>query len=254
VAAEPPTLARLARDALARPERHAYGPHRIQRADLYLPRGDGPHPVAVLIHGGSWRAKYGRWVMRLVAADLVRRGYAVWNIGYRRMGRGEGGGWPATFDDVGAAVDLLAAVGDRRVDLADVVLVGHSAGGQLALWAASRTDSELAIGRVVGLAAVCNLAAADISRELLGGSPEEVPERYDAVDPMQSVPLPMPVLLVHGAEDATVPVRRSRDYAAAARAAGGQVELIEPPATPHRAFLDPRSDGWRIAAEWILQA
>src|SRR3954471_19634174 len=129
------------RDALARPQRHSYGDHRLQSTDLYVPRGEGPHRVVILIHGGSWRAKYGRWVMRLVAADLVRRGYAVWNVGYRRMGRGEGGGWPATFDDVGAAVDLLAAVGDPRVDLADVVLVGHSAGGQLALWAASRADS-----------------------------------------------------------------------------------------------------------------
>lgn len=251
VAGRLPTAARLARDALARPIRHAYGPHRIQRADLYLPRGDGPHPVAVLIHGGSWRAKYGRWVMRLVAADLVRRGHAVWNVGYRRMGRGEGGGWTATFDDVGAAIDRLASAGDGRLNLDAVVVVGHSAGGQLALWAASREASAVPIRRVAALAGICNLSAAEIAHELLGGTPAQVPERYDAVDPMRRVPLSMPVLLVHGPDDATVPVRRSREYAAAARGAGGDVELIEPPGADHRAFVDPRTDAWRTAAEWI---
>src|SRR4051794_28269745 len=113
VARKPITLGRLVLDALARPQlSHGYGPHRLQRADLYLPRGDGPHRVAIVIHGGSWQARYGRWVMRLVVADLVRQGVAVWNVGYRRIGRGEGGGWPATFDDVAAAVDALATLDD----------------------------------------------------------------------------------------------------------------------------------------------
>jgi len=242
-------------DALARPRRYRYGSHRLQRADLYLPPGAGPHRVVILIHGGSWQAKYGRWVMRLVAADLVRRGFAVWNVGYRRVGRGEGGGWPATFDDVAGAVDALAAVAGERPDLdvGEVVVVGHSAGGQLALWAASRDDSAVRVERVVALAAVCDMSKAEIARDVLGGSPVEVPERYEAVDPIRRVPLSMPVLLVHGAEDETVPVQRSREYDAAARAAGGDVELIEPPATDHRAFVDPRSEGWRVAAAWILR-
>ena len=255
MALKPPTGAQLVRDAFARRERHSYGGHRLQRADLYVPRGNDPHRVVILVHGGSWRARYGRWVMRLVAADLVRRGVAVWNVGYRRLGHGEGGGWPATFDDVAAAIDALAGVAAPRddLDLGAVVLAGHSAGGQLALWAASREDSAVRIARVAALAAVCDMSKAEIAREVLGGSPEQVPERYDAVDPIRRVPLPMPVLLVHGAEDQTVPVERSREYAAAARAAGGDVELIEPPATGHRAFVDPRSEGWRIAAEWILR-
>ena len=98
------------------------------------------------------------------------------------------------------------------------------------------------------------MARTQIACDVLGGTATEVSERYDAVDPIRLVPLPMPVLLVHGTEDETVPVGHSRDYAAASRAAGGDVELIEPPATGHRAFVDPRSDGWRVAAEWILQA
>ena len=251
VAAKPPTLGRLARDAFARPVRHPYGSHRVQCADLYLPRGDNPSPVAILLHGGSWQAKYGRWVLRLAAADLVRRGFAVWNVGYRRVGRGEGGGWPATFDDVGAGVDRLAAVDDPRVDRANVVLVGHSAGGQLALWAASRDNSAVAIRRVAALAAVCDMASAQIARDMLGGGPDQVPDRYAAVDPVRRVPLPMPVLLVHGAEDQTVGVRHSREYAAAARSAGGEVELIEPEHGDHRSYVDPRSEGWRAAADWI---
>jgi acetyl esterase/lipase len=254
VASKPPSVLRLIRDAFARPESHPYGSHKIQRADLYLPAGEGPHKVAIVIHGGSWQAVYGRWVMRLVAADLVRRGWAVWNIGYRRLGRGEGGGWPATFDDVAAAVDALAGAAEDRddLDVGDITLIGHSAGGQLALWAASRADSAVVVGRVVALAAVCEMARTQIARNVLGGSPAEVPERYDAVDPIRLLPLSMPTLLVHGAGDRIVPVEHSRDYTAAARAAGCDAELIEPPDTGHRAFVDPRSEGWRAAAEWIL--
>jgi acetyl esterase/lipase len=126
-------------DLFARTEHHRYGSHRQNRADLYVPRdGTAPHPVVVLIHGGYWRATYGKVVMKPLAADLVRRGYATWNIEYRRIGRRQGGGYPMTFDDVAAAIDLLAGLGDDRLDFDDVTLIGHSAGGHLALWATSR--------------------------------------------------------------------------------------------------------------------
>jgi acetyl esterase/lipase len=208
--------------------------------------------VAVLIHGGYWRARYGRALEKAVAGDLRRRGYAAWNVEYRRLGRGQGGGWPATFDDVGAAIDFLAELDDPGLDLGDVVAVGHSAGGQLALWAARRRDARVPIRRVVGQAAVCDLeAAADRAHELLGGTPDEVPERYAAADPMRGLPLGVPVLLVHGADDDTVPVRRSREYAAAARKAGDRVELVEPSPGGHMAHIDPRSEAWRVAAAWI---
>jgi acetyl esterase/lipase len=209
--------------------------------------------VVVVLHGGNWRARYGKLVTKPISVDLARRGVAAWNVEYRRVGRGQGGGWPATFDDVSAAIALLREISHRRLDLDDVRVVGHSAGGQLALWAASRTDTPVPIARVAALAAVCDMSKADSARDVLGGSPAQMPERYDAVDPIRLVPLPVPVLLVHGPDDATVPVERSREYAAAARAAGGDVELVEPPATGHRAFVDPRSRGWRTAAEWILR-
>jgi acetyl esterase/lipase len=246
--------------ALARFARHSYGPHRQHRADLHLPDGTGPFPVAITIHGGYWRAKFSRWVMRPMARDLTRRGYAVWNIEYRRMGRGQGGGWPQTFDDVAAAIDHLATMDDERLDLdRGVVLIGHSAGGQLALWAASRHDTSVPIARVAALAPVTQMAHADAAHELLGGSPAEVPERFAAVDPIRLVqergPSPfLRVLVVHGAGDETIPLRRSREYAEAARAAGADVELVEPNPGGHRDYVFPGSRAWRVAVDWILAA
>ena len=246
--------------ALARFARHSYGPHRQHRADLHVPSGTGPFPVAITIHGGYWRAKWSRWTLRQMARDLVCRGYAVWNIEYRRMGRGQGGGWPQTFDDVAAAIDHLRTLDDERIDLdRGVVLVGPSAGGQLALWAASRDDGRVPVARVVALAPVTQMAHADAARELLGGSPDEVPERFGAVDPIRIVqergPSPfLRVLVVHCAGDQTIPLRRSREYVEAARAAGGDVELVEPSPGGHRDCVFPGSRAWRAAVDWILAA
>lgn len=247
-----PATARVLLDLVGRSERHSYGAHRCNRADLYVPRGAGPHPVVVTIHGGFWRARYGKALMKAVAADLARRGLAAWNIEYRRLGRGQGGGWPATFDDVAAAIDHLVELDDARLDLGSVAAIGHSAGGQLALWAAARAEPRVPIRRVVGQAAVCDLAAAGrAAHALLGGTPREVPERYAAADPLRLLPLGLPVLLVHGVDDATLPVRHSRRYAEAARDVGDPVELIEPSPGVHRAHIDPRSESWRAAADWV---
>ena len=217
-----------------------------------MPDGTGRFPVAVTIHGGYWRAKWSRWVLRPLATDLTRRGYAVWNIEYRRMGRGQGGGWPHTFDDAAAAVDHLGTVADPRLDLeAGVVVIGHSAGGQLALWLASRDDAAVEVERVIALAPVTQMAYADAAHELLGGSPEQVPERFAAVDPIRLVPPPVPVAVVHGSGDGTIPLRRSREYVDAVRAAGGDIELIEPEPGGHRDYVFPGSEAWRVALAWI---
>lgn len=259
---------RLLLDVLAPVRSFRYGTaHRCQRADLHLPRGVGPHPVAVTIHGGSWVAGYGKVVMRGLAGDLVRRGYAVWNIEYRRMGRGQGGGWPATFVDVAAAIDHLGSVG-APVDLGRVTLIGHSAGGQLALWAAGRGRlAGGAPGAQPGIEPVAAVSAAGVNDlaqtyrdaprgivgALLGGGPDERPERYAIADPVAHLPLPIPVLLVHGTDDATVSVRRSRNYARAARALGAPVELIEIPGPggSHRSHVDPRSASWAAVTRWL---
>jgi len=256
---------RLILDFLTRGQTHRYGPHESQRADLHLPRGPGPHGVVVLVHGGSWHKRYGKLVMRGLAGDLVRRGWAVWNIEYRRLG--EGGGWPATFEDVAGAIDHLITL-EAPLDLEHVTVIGHSAGGHLALWAAARerlaagapgADPAIRLRRAVGQAAVCDLAGAyrmwhgGAVQALMGGSPEQLPERYAAGDPIELVPLGIPALLVHGTEDKTVSVRLSRNYAERARGAGGQVELIEiaGPAGGHRAHIDPRGEPWRAVTRWL---
>jgi acetyl esterase/lipase len=248
---------------MSRGRTFSYGPHRSQRADLHV-RGAGSHPrpVMVLIHGGAWQARYGRFVTRALAGDLARRGWAAWNVEYRRVGAG--GGWPATFEDVARAIDHLPGLADPRLDLQRVSVLGHSAGGHLALWAASR--GRLATGapgalhgrpavplcQVVSLAGVADLTAAyarwhgGAARALMGGSPQELPERFAAGDPALLVPADTPALLVHGVEDETVSIELSRSYAAAARAAGGEVELVEIDGEDgvHRAHVNPRGRSW----------
>lgn len=251
---------RIARSVLRGPvTRHRYGDHRRQVADLHRPAGTGPHPVAVVLHGGHWQPPYTKLVMRPLCLDLVHRGWAAWNVGYRRLGR-DGGGWPQTFDDVAAAIDHLVELADPALDLTRVTLLGHSAGGQLALWAGGRPElpagapgaaPRLRAQRVLALAAVCDLVRAGRpARELLGGALDEVPERYAQADPMQRLPLRIAVGLVHARGDETVSVQRSRDYAAAARAAGADVTLVEPPGG-HRDPIDPASAAWRAAAAWL---
>ena len=256
-------IRRIALSSLTRPARHAYGPGPSQVADLHVPSGDGPFPVAVLLHGGYWNTRYGKLIMRPLAGDLVRRGWAAWNVEYRRLGpgRGGGGGWPATFDDVAAGIDALAGLGDPRLDLARVTAVGHSAGGQLALWAAARpdlpagapgSDPAVRFTHVAALTAVADLASAGaMARMLMGGTPEEVPDRYAQADPMRRIPLGIPALLVHPIDDGVVPVRQSRRYADAALARGADVALVETATGGHRGPIDPSSEAWRVTASWL---
>ena len=252
---------RLIFDMLRRGHTFRYGADRSQRADLHLPSASGPHPVMILIHGGSWQSRYGRIVMRGLAGDLLTRGWGVWNIEYRRVGNG--GGWPATFLDVAAAIDHLAEL-DADLDLDRVSVLGHSAGGHLALWAASRErlpdgapgriDEEppVRLRRAISQAGVCDLASAyrwsrgGPAGALMGGGPDDFPRRYDAADPMRLLPARTPVLLVHGVADQTVSVTHSRNYERAARESGGEVELVEVDgeAGAHRAHIDPRGVAW----------
>jgi acetyl esterase/lipase len=253
---------RIARSLLRRsPTHHRYGAQPHQVCDLHLPSGSGPHPVAVVLHGGYWQPPYTKLIMRPLCQDLARRGYVAWNVEYRRLGR-DGGGWPMTFEDVAAAIDLLATLDDVALDLGRVTLVGHSAGGQLALWAAGRDELQagapgaaprVVAERVLALAAVCDIArAGKVAVALLGGTPAEVPDRWAQADPMRRIPLDIPVCLVHGAGDETVSVQRSRDYAAAAQAAGAPVTLIEAPGE-HRSPIDPTTPAWKAAAGWLAQ-
>ncbi len=247
---------RIGLSLLARPDRHRLGADRSQVADLHLPRGDGPHPVVVLLHGGYWQTQYGKLVCRPLARDLAKGGFAVWNLEYRRLGsgRGGGGGWPQTFEDVARGIDALAAVA-APLDLSRVVLVGHSAGGQLALWAASRPRlhsgavggaPRVVASRVVALAPVTDLARAGVHAEhLLGGTLAQRPDRWAQADPLRAGAPGIPVLVVHPTLDGTVSVERSRAYAAATGA-----ELVET-AGEHHDPIYPSSEAWAAALAWL---
>ena len=195
----------------------------------------------IFIHGGFWRAAFDRSHAGPLAADLAARGHPVATVEFRRVGQA-GGGWPGTFDDVAAAVVAAAT------ELPDgpPILAGHSAGGQLALWYAGRAPERvravLALAPVADLTAGYRLGLGDGAvGALLGGSPEEVPDRYAATDPARQVPLPVPAVLVHGTEDDRVPVTVSRGYAAVA---GPAVRLVELPGVEHFGLIDPLSSAW----------
>jgi acetyl esterase/lipase len=237
-----------------KPQRIDYGPDRSQFGELLRPQRAGPAGTVVIIHGGFWRARYGLSLGRPLAADLAAHGYTCWNIEYRRVGIG--GGWPTTFQDIATAVDHLAHL---DVDLTGVVAVGHSAGGQLATWAAGRgtrpadapgADPVVALTGAVSQAGVLDLAVAagtGVGRgavvDLLGGTPDERPDRYRHADPIAHVPLAVPVLCVHARADDSVPFAQSTAYVAAATAAGGEAAVREVPGD-HFSLIDPADPGW----------
>jgi acetyl esterase/lipase len=249
--------------------RLAYGELRDQFGELTRPEGrDPPWPVAVLIHGGYWRARYDLRLQDRLVPDLAGRGCAVWNLEYRRLGWRSRGGWPATFEDVAAGIDHLGRL-DAPLDLARVVVIGHSAGGQLALWAAARrglpAGAPGAEPAVRPTAAVAQAGLVDLreaarldlprgaARSLLGGPPGKLPRRYDMASPIERLPLGVPQLLVHGDADDSVPVELSRRYAERAREAGDPCALVELPGCGHFEHLDPSSHAWRVVTDWLEQ-
>jgi acetyl esterase/lipase len=245
-----------------------YGQGAHQFGDLRLPSGPGPHPVVVMVHGGFWRAKYDLEHVGHLCADLARRGYATWSLEYRRVGH-EGGGWPGTFEDVARGVDFLRTLeSSHPLDLSRVVLMGHSAGGHLALWLAAR--HRLRPGEplyqpdpfrprgVVALAGVVDLERAhalrlssDIVTEFLGGSPAQVPERYRLGSPSALIPLGVPQILIHGTEDDTVPASLSTGYHLRATALGDDVRLIPLPSAGHFEVINPLAQEWPQVLEAI---
>lgn len=240
-----------------------------------------PPVLVLLLHGGFWRAAYDRTHLGPLAAALAAENFVVCTPEFRRTGQ-PGGGWPGTFDDVAAAVDRLPglvrsalpdAVGPGRV-----ILAGHSAGGHLALWSAGRHrlgadspwhgvpgragaagvsdvsgSSGADVAGVVALAPVSDLAACyraglddDAAGALLGGGPDEQPDRYAAADPARLVPLGVPVRIVHGTADDRVPFAMSRSFAESARTAGDVVELDVLAGGGHFGVIDPLSGAWPV--------
>jgi acetyl esterase/lipase len=229
--------------------------------------GEAGLPLVLFLHGGFWRAAYDRAHTGPLSETLAAEGFAVCAPEYRRVGQ-PGGGWPGTLDDVAAAVDrlpvIVAEAAGGRVNAGQFLLAGHSAGGHLALWAAARhrlpPDSPWrppqsarcpAVRGVVGLGAVCDLAAcfeqdlgSGAAADLMGGSPSRHPDRYRAADPAGLLPVGAAVRLVHGAADGVVPCEMSRAYAAQARSAGDDAACRVLPGFGHFEVIDPLTAAW----------
>jgi acetyl esterase/lipase len=258
-------------DLLARPrsdatERVPYGKASSQFADLWLPSGSGSHPVVVLLHGGCWRADLpGLELTTYVAEDLRQHGVAVWNIEYRRLGE-PGGGYPGTFEDVANAIDWLRKLAKaKKLDLRNVVAVGHSAGGHLALWAAARRrlpkSSPLYRGDPLPIKAVVSLAGiGDLSLyraqgppacggpgviDLLDGTASRGPwDVFKDTSPAEMLPLGVPQAIISGALDPIVPAAFGRAYAAKATAAGDRVQEIDIGDAGHFELIDPETSSF----------
>lgn len=255
---------------------HRYGEDPDQVVDVYLAAATGAAPTVVLLHGGFWRLAYGRELMTGLARQLAAAGVTAVNAEYRRVGQ-PGGGWPGTFTDVAAAVDAAAEL--TGVSPSQLAVVGHSAGGHLALWVAARhrlpgeAPGAMGGGRVAaggaaaggGVAAAVSLAgvtdletavAEDLgggaARALLGASPQAEPERYALASPRRLLPTGVATLLVHGGADDRVPLSQSRAYLAAARAAGDHCELLELAGADHFTLIDPGSAAWQATKEWLF--
>ncbi len=225
------------------PETLPYGDVADQTGDLRMPEG-GAASLVILVHGGFWRHHWKRDLMDGLAVDLTDRGVASWNVEYRRVGTG--GGWPETVEDVAAALEVAA----RRFDR--IVVVGHSAGGQLALAAAYRTGIPDLVVSMAGvtdfIAAVDDDLGSGAVDAFLGGATPE------PASPRSLLPIGVPQLIVHGTDDETVPVSYGRAYAEAASAAGDPIELLELAGVDHMELIDERSDAWRIVAEHVVGA
>lgn len=249
--------------------RLAYGDAPQQFGELWLPKGKGPHPVALMIHGGCWQSSLPGPELLAFQADALRAaGVAVWSISYRRVGHA-GGGYPGSFDDVARGTDRLRVLAQRYpLDLKRLVATGHSAGGHLALWAAARpritagplkAEAPLPIPAVVAVAGIPDLAFASRTKlcgasvdQLLGGAP--TPALLQDTSPLALLPLHLPQTLMQGAQDRIVPPAASDDYRAKAAALGDKVEVVTLDDAGHFELIAPWTPAGRQVVERIVRA
>lgn len=246
-----------------------YGDGEFHFGDLRLPEGNGPFPMVMNIHGGFWRAQYDLTHAGHLCAALSRKGIATWNIEYRRLGH-RGGGWTGTFEDVGRAADSLRTLAEQYpLDLSHVVVMGHSAGGHLALWVGARpafkrthslyVPEPFAFKGVVALAPVADLKMGwqmglsnGVVETLMGGSPTRYPDRYAQASPIALLPLGIPQIVVHGARDEIVPLQIGAAYVQQAQTQGDTCRLERVPAAGHFELIDPQTPEWRVVEAAVL--
>jgi acetyl esterase/lipase len=267
-AADPEVLTQTPPQA---PYRLAYGSQQVQFGDLWLPPGDELHPVVIFIHGGFWRNRYSLDHAGFLCQALAEAGIAVWSLEYRRLGDA-GGGWPGTFQDVAHGVAFVRRLADDYpLDLGRAVLMGHSAGGHLALWAAAaarlppdhvlRGPPPPDLRAVIALAAVPDLRQAwtlglgqGVVEDLLGGRPDQVPERYGAASPGELLPLGVSQKLIHGTDDEVVPLEHSQRHAAAARSAGDDISESWLEGVGHFEPISPWTAAWQVVHSAVVHS
>ncbi|HEU4844238.1 MAG TPA: alpha/beta hydrolase [Burkholderiaceae bacterium] len=251
-----------------------YGSGPSQFAELFLPPGDGPFPVVALIHGGCWTVQYGGITqMRNLATDLAQQGMAVWSIEYRCHDQ-PGGGYPGMYQDVAQALDALRTLAaPQRLDLARVVLVGHSAGGHLAQWAAARgrlprssplfADHPLPVPVVISLGGLADLrneaaliqCSCERDTAQLAGQPSAArPDVFADTSPAELLPCGVRTVLIHGEFDTISPLRAGEYYARRAQAAGDAAQVIVLPGASHFDEVSAGSPCWPIVCGEIRKA
>ncbi|HKX30488.1 MAG TPA: alpha/beta hydrolase [Blastocatellia bacterium] len=247
--------------------RLSYGKDPLQFGELRLPKGPGPHPVVVIVHGGCWLSQFGLSYMGNLAASLTEAGAATWNIEYRRIGDA-GGGWPGTFQDAALATDHLRVLAKTYpLDLNRVVALGHSAGGHLVLWLGARKQlpkesplyqsAPLPLRGIAGIAAITDLrktgTACDQSvSRLIGGSSGDFSSRYNQASPIELLPLGINQTLIQGVDDNIVPMSMAKDYAEAAKGKNEEVKLLMLEGAGHFEPVDPKSAAWPKVKEAVL--
>jgi acetyl esterase/lipase len=267
VIAEPISYADLLARPRPAPTLHAqYGAASGQFGELWLPDGAGPHPVVLMFHGGCWRADLpGIELMAYAAEDLRHNGFAVWNVEYRRLGE-PGGGYPGTFEDIADATDWLRKLADgNKLNLQNVIALGHSSGGQLALWTAARhrlakasplyRDNPLPIRAVISLAGIDDLSAYRAEGPPMCGGPRVIDfldgsvtrgpwDVFNDTSPAEMLPIGVPQEIISGALDPIVPAAFGRAYAGKAKAAGDTVQELTIPDASHFELIDPQSSAF----------
>jgi len=267
-------------DLLERPrpapnETISYGTDGLQVVDLWLPEGRGPHPVALMVHGGCWQTEIAdRRIMNWIADDLRKRGIAVWNIDYRGVDRA-GGGYPGTFQDAAAAADALRGAATKyRLDLSRLVATGHSAGGHLALWLAGRsrlpatsplrTADPLPIRTVVSLGGLPDLEEAsrapgsgcgtEVIAQIAGAPSAGRPDVFADTSVPRLAPLGVRQILINGLQDRIIPTAYAEGYARPMRAAGDEVSVRMIDRTGHVELIAPETPAWAAAVAEIEKA
>ena len=247
-----------------------YGSDPIQFAELRFPNGKGPFPLLFVVHGGFWQSRYDLSHIGHLCTAFTSRGVITCNVEYRRIGN-PGGGWPGTFQDISLATRIIVQTtsSDPRFDHARTAILGHSAGGHLALWLAGshrisrgsplHLDQRQAITKAISLAGVSDLRLAwkqklghGVVTRLMGGTPDKYPDRYNAGSPIELLPTDASQALVHGTDDDTVPLSQSEAYVEKAEKLGDWPTLVKLDGFGHYELIDPESEAWPPVAQAVL--